>query len=89
MTWNALPTTAHFDPFPFIFLNLALSCLAAVQAPIIMMSQNWQADKDRALLRKDLASTLAVLEKHKGIESEIAQLRDVLQKHIANTMPKE
>ncbi|MBO0939304.1 DUF1003 domain-containing protein [Fibrella sp. HMF5335] len=36
-----------FDPYPFILLNLILSCLAAIQAPIIMMSQNRQADKDR------------------------------------------
>jgi uncharacterized membrane protein len=36
-----------FDPYPFIFLNLVLSCLAAIQAPIIMMSQNRQAIKDR------------------------------------------
>jgi len=36
-----------FDPFPFILLNLVLSCLAAIQAPIIMMSQNRQEAKDR------------------------------------------
>ncbi|MNT61850.1 hypothetical protein D3C72_1995220 [compost metagenome] len=36
-----------FDPFPFILLNLLLSCLAAIQAPIIMMSQNRQEQKDR------------------------------------------
>lgn len=36
-----------FDPYPFILLNLVLSCLAAIQAPIIMMSQNRQEDKDR------------------------------------------
>ena len=36
-----------FDPYPFILLNLVLSCLAAVQAPIIMMSQNRQGEKDR------------------------------------------
>ncbi|MGL5236267.1 MAG: DUF1003 domain-containing protein [Empedobacter falsenii] len=36
-----------FDPYPFILLNLILSCLAAIQAPIIMMSQNRQEDKDR------------------------------------------
>ena len=36
-----------FDPFPFIFLNLVLSCLAALQAPVIMMSQNRQSAKDR------------------------------------------
>lgn len=39
--------TTPFDPFPFILLNLILSCLAAIQAPIIMMSQNRQEQKDR------------------------------------------
>ena len=42
-----LPVSDRFDPYPFIFLNLLLSMLAAVQAPIIMMSQNRQAAKDR------------------------------------------
>ena len=37
----------HFDRFPFILLNLVLSCVAAIQAPIIMMSQNRAADRDR------------------------------------------
>jgi len=41
------------DPYPFIFLNLILSCLAAMQAPIIMMSQNRQAAKDRISSRHD------------------------------------
>lgn len=42
-----------FDPYPFILLNLILSCLAAFQAPIIMMSQNRQEDKDRQRAKKD------------------------------------
>lgn len=42
-----------FDPYPFILLNLILSCLAAVQAPIIMMSQNRQEEKDRERGKKD------------------------------------
>jgi uncharacterized membrane protein len=42
-----LLATKPFDPFPFILLNLILSCLAAIQAPIIMMSQNRQEQKDR------------------------------------------
>lgn len=37
----------HFDPFPYILLNLCLSCISAIQAPIIMMSQNRSADRDR------------------------------------------
>ena len=42
-----------FDPYPFILLNLILSCLAAVQAPVIMMSQNRQEEKDRDRSKKD------------------------------------
>ncbi|WP_266205650.1 DUF1003 domain-containing protein [Pontibacter kalidii] len=42
-----LLATRPFDPYPFILLNLILSCLAAIQAPIIMMSQNRQESKDR------------------------------------------
>ncbi|MEJ5053618.1 DUF1003 domain-containing protein [Sphingobacterium sp. MYb382] len=42
-----------FDPYPFILLNLILSCLAALQAPVIMMSQNRQEEKDRARAKKD------------------------------------
>ena len=42
-----------FDPYPFILLNLLLSCLAALQAPIIMMSQNRQEEKDRERSKKD------------------------------------
>ena len=42
-----LLSTNAFDPYPFILLNLILSCLAAIQAPIIMMSQNRQEEKDR------------------------------------------
>jgi uncharacterized membrane protein len=45
---------AHpFDPYPYILLNLVLSCVAALQAPVIMMSQNRQAAKDRHDLRND------------------------------------
>ena len=42
-----LPKDKQFDPFPFILMNLVLSCIAALQAPIIMMSQNRQEEKDR------------------------------------------
>jgi uncharacterized membrane protein len=42
-----------FDPYPFILLNLLLSCIAAIQAPIIMMSQNRRDEKDRRRARSD------------------------------------
>jgi len=44
-----------FDPYPFILLNLVLSCLAAIQAPIILMAQNRQAERDRIDARYDHA----------------------------------
>lgn len=43
-----------FDPYPFILLNLILSCIAALQAPLIMMSQNRQEEKDRERAKEDL-----------------------------------
>jgi uncharacterized membrane protein len=46
-------TIKVFDPYPFILLNLILSCLAAIQAPVIMMSQNRQEEKDRDRSKKD------------------------------------
>jgi len=50
MIWNSVMTEPMaFDPLPFMFLNLFLSTLAALQAPVIMMSQNRQASKDKAL----------------------------------------
>jgi uncharacterized membrane protein len=46
MLYNGGRTSGHFDPFPYILLNLVLSCLAAIQAPVILMSQN-RADVKR------------------------------------------
>ncbi len=46
-------TKFHFDPYPFILMNLILSCIAALQAPIIMMSQNRQEEKDRQRSEND------------------------------------
>ncbi|MCY7329449.1 MAG: DUF1003 domain-containing protein [Saprospiraceae bacterium] len=51
--FNILSPSTHFDPFPFILLNLVLSCVAALQAPVIMMSQNRQEEKDRERAAND------------------------------------
>lgn len=53
MVVNALLLSKAFDPFPFILLNLVLSCVAAIQAPLIMMSQNRQEEKDRRRAEND------------------------------------
>jgi uncharacterized membrane protein len=60
-----------FDPYPFVFLNLMLSLLAAIQAPVIMMSQNRQADKDRMAAGHDYEVNLKA-------EFEIASLHEKL-----------
>lgn len=61
-----------FDPYPFILLNLILSCIAAIQAPIIMMSQNRQEEKDRERSKKDyminLKSELEIRTLHEKID---------------------
>ena len=53
MVINILLAVKAFDPFPFILLNLVLSCVAAIQAPLIMMSQNRQEEKDRQRAEND------------------------------------
>ncbi|HWP09502.1 MAG TPA: DUF1003 domain-containing protein [Polyangiaceae bacterium] len=53
MTWNSVAGKLAFDPLPFMFLNLFLSTIAALQAPVIMMSQNRQSAKDKAMAVND------------------------------------
>jgi uncharacterized membrane protein len=70
MIINVVVITVHpFDPYPFILLNLILSCIAAIQAPIIMMSQNRQEDKDRKRATHDYQVNLKA-------EIEIRQIND-------------
>lgn len=85
-----LLTKEAFDPYPFIFLNLVLSMLAALQAPIIMMSQNRQAARDRFEASKDyevnLKAEIELMALHHKIDThflgEIAALKlEVLRLH--------
>ncbi|WP_374472636.1 DUF1003 domain-containing protein [Phenylobacterium sp.] len=75
MGWNVLGKGGGlaFDPYPFIFLNLVLSTLAAVQAPIIMMSQNRAAARDREAAEHDYVVNLRA-------ELEIMHLHDKLDR---------
>lgn len=84
---NTMVLARHaFDPFPFIFLNLMLSMLAAIQAPVIMMSQNRQAAKDRLTEKLDyeinLRAELEIMRLHEKIDqmriSELAEKVDAL-----------
>ena len=71
---NAVALVGHaFDPYPFVFLNLLLSMLAAVQAPLIMMSQNRQAAKDRLATaldyEVDVKAETSIAELHAKIDA--------------------
>ena len=71
------------DPYPFIFLNLLLSCIAALQAPIIMMSQNRESKKDRLRssndYKTDLKSELILEELHREISRLTANQNKILK----------
>ena len=74
--WIYLNVTAYlgqWDPWPFIILNLVLSCLAAIQAPIILMSQNREGQKDRTRAQYDYAV-------NKKAEREIQEVRKQLNR---------
>jgi uncharacterized membrane protein len=88
LTWIAVNVfwfaNRAFDPYPFILLNLLLSCLAAMQAPIIMMSQNRQEEKDRERSKKDfminLKSELEIRILHEKIDHLIMhQQKELLE----------
>ena len=70
-----------FDPYPFILLNLILSCIAALQAPVIMMSQNRQEEKDRERAKNDYMINLKS-------ELEIRLLHDKLDHLVVNQQEK-
>lgn len=85
-------TTGAFDPYPFIFLNLLLSMLAAIQAPIIMMSQNRQAARDRFEAAKDyevnLKAELEVLSLHEKIDVKVLAELALLRQELAQLHSK-
>ena len=90
VSWATLNTvillTGALDPYPFIFLNLLLSMVAALQAPIIMMSQNRQGQKDRLSAEHDyevnLKAELEIMALHEKFDQlRTDQLAQMLAKH--------
>lgn len=83
IVWN-IGAAKPVDPFPFILLNLLLSCLAALQAPIIMMSQNRQAARDRLEAHQDfdvnVQAEAEIAELHAKIDRLEGMLREALEK---------
>lgn len=86
---NALFKKTAFDPYPFILLNLVLSCLAALQAPIIMMSQNRQEAKDRTRAIQDymvnVKSEIEIRNLHEKIDISIIDQ----YKHLCQIQQKQ
>ncbi len=81
MAWLAVNIAAwfnHWDPYPFILLNLALSFEAAYAAPIIMMSQNRQAAKDRLMAESDYQVNQKAEEELKAIMSHLEQQDELM-----------
>jgi uncharacterized membrane protein len=75
-----LAATARWDPYPFILLNFVLSCLAAVQAPIILMSQNRAADRDRIKAERDYAVNRKAEREVEEVKQQLETIRNYLYK---------
>ena len=86
MVVNTLLAAKAFDPFPFILLNLVLSCVAAIQAPLIMMSQNRQEEKDRRRAENDykvnLKTEIMIEDLYDKVNAILAK-QSALEKHLA------
>ena len=83
--WMALNTAwilfgKEWDPYPFILLNLVLSCLAAIQAPVILMSQNREAQKDRLRAQYDYAVNRKAEKKIEEIQTQLNRIEKKLKK---------
>ena len=95
MIMNILLAAGAFDPYPFILLNLVLSCVAAIQAPLIMMSQNRQEEKDRRRAENDykvnLKTEIMIEDLYDKVNAILAMQsapeRQVREKHMEE--PKE
>ena len=90
-TWIAINFTLAphaFDPFPFILLNLGLSTLAALQAPVILMAQNRQSEKDRAMADNDyqvnIKNEIEIADLHRKIDNLAETL--IMQRQMLNAL---
>jgi uncharacterized membrane protein len=93
MAWIVYNSTAKeaavFDPFPFILMNLILSCIAALQAPIIMMSQNRQEEKDRQRSENDYMINLKAEIEIRSLHQKIDLLQEEQIKVLFDSQAKQ
>lgn len=91
MLWNSVAGGWAFDPLPFMFLNLFLSTIAALQAPVIMMSQNRQSTKDKALAVNDFQVNLkneVAIDKIMRGQAELVQRLAALEQRLVEKAEK-
>jgi uncharacterized membrane protein len=86
---SVFPKTAIFDPYPFILMNLILSCIAALQAPIIMMSQNRQEEKDRKRSENDYLINLKAELELRALHQKIDLLLEEQIKTLFESQAKQ
>ncbi|GAB3517978.1 DUF1003 domain-containing protein [Emticicia fontis] len=79
----------RFDPYPFILMNLILSCIAALQAPVIMMSQNRQEEKDRMRAENDYLINLKAEMQIRSLNQKIDLLLEKQIKTLFDTQEKQ
>ncbi len=80
MAVNVLMWIRQWDPYPFILLNLVLSCLAALQAPIILMSQNREADRDRIRAERDFLINRKAEREIEDIQKDLKGIRRLMER---------
>ena len=80
--WMALNTFAyfqHWDPYPFILLNFVLSCIAAIQAPIILMSQNREAERDRIRAKYDYMVNRKAEREIEDMQKDLEEIKELIR----------
>ena len=84
LVWMAINVVGVFillwDPYPFILLNLILSCLAAMQAPVILMSQNRQAERDRMKAERDHAINTKAEKEIENMQVDLDEIKVMIKK---------
>lgn len=76
--FNVVILIQHWDPYPYIFLNFILSCLAALQAPIILMSQKRQEQRDRIKAERDYEVNRKAEREIEHIQVELDTIKDMV-----------
>jgi uncharacterized membrane protein len=89
ITLNSLAFILHWDPWPFIILNLVLSCLAALQAPIILMSSNRQTERDRITAKYDYQVNRKAEREISKVLKEVKTIKTYVYENMKMSNPKK